>query len=246
MQILCRLLSLLACWTAMALVPAHAQAPTPLRDQLVQQAQQWAAAALGRSAAQVQFAPLDDRVQVRACEQPLAFDWPFASRETLRVRCPVAATPWQLYLRVVDGASVRPPAADNSKAAPMTRKLVVARRALPRGTVVQPDMVELADVALGPALVAPLDNTALAVFAEVLRDVPAGAPVQSHDLRRAVLVKQGQMAVLNVGQGQGFQIAVRVEVLQDGRMGEQVRLKNPDSGKTLTGVVTGPNALKGL
>ena len=243
---LCRLLSLMAWWTAMALVPAQALTPPSPREQMLQQAQQWAAAGLGRSAAQVQFAPIDDRVQVRACEQALAFDWPFASRETLRVRCPVAATPWQLYLRVVDGATVRAAGADNNMAVPVTRKLVVARRPLPRGTVVQPDMVELAEVTMGPSLATPLDSTVLAVYAEVLRDVPAGAPVQGHDLRRAVLVKQGQMAVLSVGQGQGFQIAVRVEVLQDGRMGEQVRLKNPESGKTLTGVVTGPNALKGL
>jgi flagella basal body P-ring formation protein FlgA len=37
-----------------------------------------------------------------------------------------------------------------------------------------------------------------------------------------------------------------MEAMQDGRMGEQVKLKNPDSGKQVSGVVTGPNAAKGL
>jgi len=29
-------------------------------------------------------------------------------------------------------------------------------------------------------------------------------------------------------------------------LGEQIRLKNPESGRLISGVVTGPNALKGL
>lgn len=239
---LCRLFISCAWLLAWVCLPAQALSP---REQMLQQAQQWVASGTGRAAVQVHFAPIDERVQVRGCEQPLAFDWPFASRETLRVRCPAPAGGWQLYLRLVDAASVRPAAADTS-ATPVTRKLVVTRRALPRGTLIQPDMVELADVALGPGVSSPLDQVVATHFAELLRDLPAGAPVQALDLRRPVLVRQGQMAVLSVGAGQGFEIAVRVEVLQDGRMGEQVRLKNPESGKNLSGVVVGPNALKGL
>jgi flagella basal body P-ring formation protein FlgA len=81
---------------------------------------------------------------------------------------------------------------------------------------------------------------------EMVRDVPAGTPLRSHDVRRAVLVKQGQMILLSVGVPGGFAITARVEALQDGKMGEQVRLKNADSGRLLTGVVTGPNAARGL
>jgi len=56
----------------------------------------------------------------------------------------------------------------------------------------------------------------------------------------------GQQVLMTVGNGNDFQIRVRVEALQDGRMGEQVKLKNPESGKSLSGTVTGPNAVKGL
>jgi flagella basal body P-ring formation protein FlgA len=34
--------------------------------------------------------------------------------------------------------------------------------------------------------------------------------------------------------------------MQDGKMGDQVRLKNLESGRILTGIVTGPNAASGL
>jgi len=60
------------------------------------------------------------------------------------------------------------------------------------------------------------------------------------------LVKMGQQVMMTVGNSTDFQIRVRVDALQDGRMGEQVRLKNTESGKIMSGVVIGPNAVKGL
>ena len=96
-----------------------------------------------------------------------------------------------------------------------------------------------------------LDNSAVTSIkdvenAEVVRDIPAGTPLRSYDVRRAILVKQGQLVMLTIGQGSGFAIVARVEALQDGRLGDQIRLKNPESGRLLSGVVTGPNAAKGL
>jgi flagella basal body P-ring formation protein FlgA len=79
-----------------------------------------------------------------------------------------------------------------------------------------------------------------------VRDIAPGVPLRAYDLRRAVLVKQGQSVVLTVGQGSGFSITARVEALQDGKMGDQIRLKNPDSGRSLSGIVTGPSAVRGL
>ena len=51
---------------------------------------------------------------------------------------------------------------------------------------------------------------------------------------------------MTIGEKSGFLIIVRVEALQDGRMGEQVRLKNTESGRQISGVVTGPSTVKGL
>ena len=82
--------------------------------------------------------------------------------------------------------------------------------------------------------------------AEVVRDIAAGTPLRSSDVRRALLVKQGQLVMLTISQGSSFAIVARVEALQDGRLGDQIRLKNPESGRLLSGVVTGPNAAKGL
>jgi flagellar basal body P-ring formation protein FlgA len=36
-----------------------------------------------------------------------------------------------------------------------------------------------------------------------------------------------------------------VEAMQDGRFGEQIKLKNPESGRILSGVVKGPGTVTG-
>jgi len=129
---------------------------------------------------------------------------------------------------------------------PTMRKVVVAKQLLRAGTVLSADMLHETEVpaaGLDPQVVGSakdLEN------GEMVREIPAGMPLRSHDVRRAVLVKQGQAVILTIGQSSGFAITARVEALQDGRMGEQIRLKNPDSGRLLSGVVTGPNAARGL
>jgi flagella basal body P-ring formation protein FlgA len=124
--------------------------------------------------------------------------------------------------------------------------VVVGKLLLRRGTVLTADMlqeIEAPAQGLDPQVVSSIKDLE---NAEIVRDMPAGTPLRSHDVRRAVLVKQGQSVLLTVTQGNGFSITARVDALQDGKMGEQIRLKNPESGRILSGVVTGPSAAKGI
>jgi flagella basal body P-ring formation protein FlgA len=91
-----------------------------------------------------------------------------------------------------------------------------------------------------------LESVTQVMYAEVVRDVKADVPLRSQDIRQMLLVKRGQMVLISIGQAQGFQISARVEALQDGRYGEQIKLKNRDSGRMLTGLVKGPNQVQGL
>ena len=81
---------------------------------------------------------------------------------------------------------------------------------------------------------------------ESLRDMQPGSPVRSHDLKPAFLVKRGQLVLVSMGEGRGFLVTVRAESQQDGRLGELIRLKNPESGRLLSAMVTGPNSAKGI
>jgi flagella basal body P-ring formation protein FlgA len=78
------------------------------------------------------------------------------------------------------------------------------------------------------------------------RNLRAGEPIRTSDIRPALLVRRGTEVMLTVTSSGGFQISIRVEAMADARMGEQVQLRNLESGRLLMGVVTGRNAARGL
>ena len=213
---------------------------------------------------EVKIAPLDPRVQVQSCSKPLTVDHPFSSKDTVRVRCvdPV----WQLYLQVSmplppppppppvqatalagnQGKPLNPSAPPVVVAAPVSKTVVVPKRLIQRGAVIEADMLEEVTQTGGQVDNSLLQSIKDALTAEAVRDLSAGQALRSSDIRRAILVKQGQLVTMTVGEKSGFLITVRVEALQDGRMGDQVRLKNTESGRQISGIVTGPSTVKGL
>jgi flagella basal body P-ring formation protein FlgA len=224
---------------------AYAEALSP-QMQMQSQVAQWVKKTQQLSDGQFSFAPMDARLKVQVCDRPLEMDLPFTSRETVRVRCQTEK-PWQLYIRLLlPNISTVTPVANPPEAKEIGRKqVVVGKLLLRRGTLLTADMlseIEYSAQGLDPQAVSSIRDLE---NAEIIRDIPAGTPLRSHDVRRAVLVKQGQSVLLTVTQGNGFSITARVDALQDGKMGEQIRLKNPESGRILSGIVTGPNAAKG-
>ena len=243
MQILC----LTVFWLLLLAAPltGQAQSANSPADSMALQVRQWLSSTHGVAAKEVVIAPLDERLKVQACQKPLVVDHPFASKETVRVRCPEPI--WQLYLQVTlpqGGVAYTPNAGKTTTSGAKT--MVVARRLLQRGVIVQADMLEEVQASPGNVDTQLLTTLKDAEQAELTRDIAAGQPLRISDIRRAIMVKQGQVVMLTVGNSAEFQISIRMEAMQDGRMGEQVKLKNPESGKQVSGVVTGPNTAKGL
>ena len=124
-------------------VSVQTQNASPL-EKMQLQVRQWVAQTNGGSANEVQIAPVDSRLQVLSCDRALWIDHPFASRETVRVRCPsvdgnaaqhVNVTPvWQLYLRILAAGSAPLPKAGGVTGG-QTLKMVVVKQLLQRGTV---------------------------------------------------------------------------------------------------------------
>mgnify|MGYP006277790127 CR=1 FL=1 len=226
-----------------AVAPGKASEPLAPEQVLMQSVRQWVAKQQGGQPEQVQLVPLDNRVRVQACAQALTMDHPFASTETIRVRC--AEPVWQLYMRLQPAARAAS-LASAAGASESRRAVVVASLPLVRGMTVQASDVRVQNTVLPPGGGNFLEDVGDALYAELLRDIPAGTPLRKTDLRPLVLVKRGQLVQLTVGKSTGFVVTAHVEALQDGRIGEQVKAKNPDSGRVLTGVVKGPNTLEGL
>lgn len=263
MQLLCLLfLGYSHCFAQFASVAngSAANAATTSNSQanlaiMTQQISQWYSKIYGINPKEVVLGALDPRLQVSSCAKPLAIDNPFASRETVRVRC--SEPVWQLYVQV-NLAGINPQAVispsnslvststPSSNSIPNSRTVVVPIRYLQRGTVLQAEWLEVVQAPSGPVDTTLLGAITDAQQSELIRDVPAGQPIKSSDIRKAILVRQGQTVLLSVGDKVGYQITVRAESLQDGRLGDQVKLKNAESGRQISGVVTGPNTAKGL
>ena len=256
MQMLCRLLDqvtirglwlgavfCLSSWTAVAAIPVISATPAAALQKAVVD---WVAQTQSVAAEAVVLAPMDPRLQVKTCASPLAMDLPFASPDTIRVRC--AQPNWQLYVRVsVAGRVAAPSGQAKAESAPVEkRQVLVAAVPLQRGMSLTEAHVRLAPVDTSGMPANVLEQVSQILHSEVVRDVRPDTPLRSQDIRPTVLVKRGQMVLMSIGQAQGFQISARVEAQQDGRYGEQIKLKNRDSGRMLTGLVKGPNQVQGL
>jgi len=231
---------------AAAAKPASEPASLDPVQQLNQAVTQWVGRQQGVAPAQVQLQPLDSRVRIQPCAVPLNMDLPFASPESVRVRCTQPA--WQLYVRVkLPQQALKPASLDaQPTVAENRRPVLVLVSSLTRGMSIQPQDVRLQPMVLPTGSGPYLEDPAEAAHAELVRDLPAGTPLRRADLKPVVLVKRGQLVQLNVGKATGFTVSAKVEALQDGRSGEHIRLKNVESGRMLSGVVKGPNLVEGL
>ena len=213
----------------------------PAFGALQQQAQQWAATHPSFQGKPVQVEPVDPRITVQPCQQNLQFDHPFPNQAAVRVRCGQPA--WQLFVNLNSGA-LPAPVQRTSAAAPAVYKVLVSKEVLKRGTLITPAMFSYADMPVAGMENQIITDTNLLKNMELVRDLTPNTPLRTYDVKNAVLVKRGQEVQVTAGEGQGFKITMRAEALQDGGIGEQIRLKNVESGRLLYGVITGPNAAK--
>lgn len=127
-----------------------------------------------------------------------------------------------------------------------SRQVVIATGNLNPGQAVKPEMFKLdrldADKISRTHL---FDLSGLEGY-ELMRPLRAGEALRTSDLRPALMVKKGDQVNLIVGRPPEFMISVKVEAMQDGRLNEQIKLRNPESGTTLSGIITGKGAARGL
>ena len=237
----------LACPLRWAASPVHAgpsdpsAAPNSAFEVLQKQALQWAASAPAFQGKALHVAPLDSRITVQSCQQNLQFEQPFPGQPSVRVRC--AQPQWQLFVTLNQGTE--PAVVSRSgPAAPPLHKVLVPKELIKRGTHITAAMFVSADMPAAGMESQLIADPKLIANMELVRDLTPSTPLRTFDVKTAVLVKRGQEVQVSAGEGQGFLITMRAESLQDGGLGEQIRLKNSESGRSLTAVITGPNTAR--
>ncbi len=174
---------------------------------------------------------LDPRLRLRACDRPLeTFDPPGARRHgntTVGVRCP-GSSPWTVYVPV-RVALIRP--------------VVVARRPIPRGTVLAPEDLRLAERDTAGLPLGYLTRLAAAVGRRTRRHIPAGAVVAPGALERTPVVRRGQRVVLLAAHG-GLEVRAAAVALGDAAPGQRVRVRNLRSRRVVEGVAVRPGVVE--
>jgi flagella basal body P-ring formation protein FlgA len=202
--------------------------------------------------------PFANRQVIRArCEKP---SWQFflkanfideqAALKAGQVNSPVTT---QKPQSVSSGVALKPSAPlswspPNSPALPGTKvkTVLVANQPLRRGAILQASQFKQVELAI-----ALTDSMVLSQFKEIentelLHDMGVDQAIRTYDIKPTLLVKRGQQVNFSVGEGRGFLITIKTEAQQDGAMGDQIKLKNVESGRLISGVITGLNEARAL
>merc|ERR1711991_605600 len=217
---------------------------------LISEANVWLQNALVTDAANFEVVPPDHRVRILPCTEKLLFDFPFNGKETIRAKCPDPT--WQFFLRVkTDNPEIKnllSPVRQTKKKKNQDTAItdvLFARKNLSVGSILRENDTETKSVKKNTLPVDFYSTFEGLENYEVVKNIKAGSVIRSLNLRPARLVKRGTKVQLKI-LAQGMLVTATVEALEDGHIGQQIKLLNNASGKTVTGVVTGLNEVSGL
>lgn len=183
---------------------------------LVARAQAWLAGRYQIQPGSVGVQPMDPRVQSRGCEGGA---WQFDqpfAGNDGMLRARCPQNNWQVFLKV----------------------MLPARPTAPMGGPAPTGL----PVAGQPPVMAPAMAPTMASPPQPMAYSPAAMPA----VPAPTLVKRGQTVLTTWTPVAGLLVSARMEALDDGRLGESIRLKNRDTGRIVTGVVNGQNTAQGL
>ena len=192
----------------------------------------------------ISILPMDSRIKIEPCAQEIVFDQPFGNKQSVRARC--AQPLWQHFVMVQVRNTLGNQITQANNNGNVNRTVWVSSQSLKRGTALQAGMFKQVDMPVPAYETKLVGDERDMLNMELQRDLPANTPLRVQDLKSTTMVKRGQQVLVAVGEGKGFLITVRAEAQQDGTLGDQIRLKNPESGRLLSAVITGMNTARGL
>ncbi|MDH4376683.1 MAG: flagella basal body P-ring formation protein FlgA [Ramlibacter sp.] len=219
----------LACALAASANPAPIGAVEP---EVVQRARAWVASIHQVSASAVQVQPLDPRLLVAGCAAGWAFDKPFPQNDgVVRARC--QDTQWSLFLSVSlprGAAAARPTPVFPGSPNPVPPAMANGLPAVPAPAPVS---------ARPGAFPAPVPATFPTTTWMPGAIAPTAAPPTP------LAVRRGNTVLTTWAPTPGLAVTARLESLDDGRLGDTIRLRNRDSGRVVSAQISGQNQAVG-
>ena len=113
----------------------------------------------------------------------------------------------------------------------------VAKTTIPSGALLKPELISK-KLIKGNFKGEILENARGIEFMAANRNILAGNPIRSRDLRKARLVRRGDQVKL-VSAGGGFVVSSKTIALEDGYLDEQIRLLGEDGKKEIRAKISG-------
>ncbi|MGE5554156.1 MAG: flagellar basal body P-ring formation chaperone FlgA [Betaproteobacteria bacterium] len=115
---------------------------------------------------------------------------------------------------------------------------VVTREGLARGSVIRPGQVDVVEVELARLPDGALRTLEEAEGKQVARSVPTGTPLSRTDVMVPVVIRRGDRVTLCAETG-GLILTAQGLALEEGGIGEVIKVQNAQSNRTVEGVVRG-------
>ncbi len=181
------------------------------------------AQALGYDNVKVQVRPLDERLRLPGCEQPLDTFMPPGAPSlgavNVGVRC-ASSQPWTIYVRAHISAQ---------------RAVPVLARPLARNTIISEADLTVIDQPIDMAISGVVYEVEQIIGMELTRSLDAGSTIGVNQLRPPKVIKRGQQVTLVAGAG-NLQVRMQGKALGDATAGERVRVTNLSSNQQVEGI----------
>ncbi len=179
----------------------------------------------------VEVSRLDPRLQLTDCDEALTAKLaPPATpvgRVTVRVSCEDRKS-WSIFIP----AQVH-----------LFRNVVVATQPLPRGTLLKESDVGLVERDTGLLTQGYMTDLSQVIGNKLTRPLIADQILLPAALVQPNTIRKGDHVIISAS-GDGMSVRMLGEALSGGSSGQQIRIKNLSSGRTLKAVITGPGQVE--
>lgn len=185
----------------------------------------------GHRAIEVTVQPLDRRLQLPACGEPLQTRPPGSAAGigpmSIRVRCP-SPSPWSIYVRATVRAML---------------ELPVLTRTVPRGERIGASDLTLERRRIDRDPAALIRDRSRIIGLEARRDLPAGSALRHAFLAAPIIVERGQTVTLIAG-NDGVEVRMQGKALGRAAAGDRLLVSNMRSGRSVEGVVEADGSVR--
>lgn len=167
---------------------------------------------------------IDPRLKLFKCANPLTLSLKdsgnIGGNIAVKTQCQ-GEKPWSIYV---------------SAKVSIYEDVLVAMNHLPRGTVIDESDIDFARINISEIGNYFADDFNQVIGKSLSRPIKRGSPIRLTQLKEPTVIKRGQEVVIEA-QSSGIMVAAYATALSDGRIGEQIKVKNTQSNQIVKATV---------